>query len=41
MIRMYEIQGFSGANTQKMRLGNPNTAPVSRRARGGRRRGKR
>lgn len=25
MIRMYEIQGFSGANTQKMRLGNPNT----------------
>jgi len=24
MIRMYEIQGFSGANTQKMRLGNPN-----------------
>ena len=23
MIRMYEIQGFSGANTQKMRLGNP------------------
>ena len=26
MIRMYEIQGFSGANTQKMRLGNPNQA---------------
>jgi hypothetical protein len=26
MIRMYEIQGFSGANTQKMRLGNPNAA---------------
>ena len=24
MVRMYEIQGFSGANTQKMRLGNPN-----------------
>src|SRR6266516_895239 len=24
MIRMYEIQGFSGANTQKLRLGNPN-----------------
>src|SRR4051812_9192674 len=24
MIRMYEIQGTSGANTQKMRLGNPN-----------------
>ena len=24
MIRMYEIQGFSGANTQKVRLGNPN-----------------
>jgi hypothetical protein len=24
MIRMYEIQGFSGANTQKMRLGDPN-----------------
>src|SRR5579871_5354519 len=22
MIRMYEIQGFSGANTQKLRLGN-------------------
>jgi hypothetical protein len=29
MIRMYEIQGFSGANTQKMRLGNPN-APGGR-----------
>src|SRR5262245_59338384 len=26
MIRMYEIQGFSGANTQKLRLGNPNAA---------------
>jgi hypothetical protein len=26
MIRMYEIQGFSGANTQKMRLGYPNAA---------------
>ena len=24
MIRMYEIQGGSGANTQKLRLGNPN-----------------
>src|SRR5947199_3832797 len=24
MIRMYEIQGFNGANTQKLRLGNPN-----------------
>ena len=24
MIRMYEIQGFSGANTQKVRLGDPN-----------------
>src|SRR5262245_40168383 len=23
MIRMYEIQGFNGANTQKVRLGNP------------------
>jgi hypothetical protein len=23
MIRMYEIQGFGGANTQKVRLGNP------------------
>ena len=35
MIRMYEIQGFSGANTQKMRLGNPNaparTASAARR----------
>src|SRR6476469_302732 len=29
MIRMYEIQGFSGANTQKLRLGNP-TAPGGR-----------
>ncbi|HMF98707.1 MAG TPA: hypothetical protein VKE96_30610, partial [Vicinamibacterales bacterium] len=29
MIRMYEIQGFSGANTQKLRLGNPN-APGGR-----------
>ena len=30
MVRMYEIQGFSGANTQKMRLGNPNgTAPTA------------
>ncbi|HZP48557.1 MAG TPA: M14 family zinc carboxypeptidase [Vicinamibacterales bacterium] len=29
MIRMYEIQGFSGANTQKLRLGNPN-APGQR-----------
>ena len=28
MIRMYEIQGFSGANTQKMRLGNPNNPPA-------------
>jgi hypothetical protein len=26
MIRMYEIQGTSGANTTKMRLGNPNAA---------------
>jgi zinc carboxypeptidase len=26
MIRMYEIQGFSGANTQKVRLTNPNAA---------------
>src|SRR5437588_12578853 len=24
MIRMYEIQGTSGANTTKLRLGNPN-----------------
>src|SRR5437762_14166140 len=44
MIRMYEIQGFSGANTQKLRLGNPNgtgangvgTAPLSPAAGGGR-----
>jgi len=34
MIRMYEIQGFSGANTQKMRLGNPN-APLAAGGRGG------
>ncbi len=34
MIRMYEIQGFSGANTQKMRLGNPN-APGQGGGRGG------
>jgi len=34
MIRMYEIQGFSGANTQKMRLGNPN-APAAGGGRGG------
>jgi hypothetical protein len=27
MIRMYEIQGFSGANTQKMRLGNGRGGP--------------
>ena len=33
MIRMYEIQGFSGANTQKLRLGNPSTG--SGRAGGG------
>src|SRR5438105_3444571 len=26
MIRMYEIQGNSGANTTKLRLGNPNVA---------------
>jgi Zinc carboxypeptidase len=26
MIRMYEIQGFSGANTQKLRLGSPSTS---------------
>jgi hypothetical protein len=26
MIRMYEIQGFSGANTQKLRLGNPSAS---------------
>ncbi|HEY7289370.1 MAG TPA: M14 family zinc carboxypeptidase [Vicinamibacterales bacterium] len=31
MIRMYEIQGFSGANTQKMRL----NAPSSENGRGG------
>src|SRR5205809_4758206 len=31
MIRMYEIQGFNGANTQKMRL----TAPSGGRGRGG------
>ena len=34
MIRMYEIQGFGGANTQKVRLGNPNgtgaNGPVGR-----------
>jgi hypothetical protein len=34
MIRMYEIQGFSGANTQKMRLGNPNAAGRGGRAAG-------
>src|SRR3989442_5427001 len=34
MIRMYEIQGFSGANTQKMRLGKPNTPPAARSRRG-------
>jgi hypothetical protein len=34
MIRMYEIQGFSGANTQKMRLGNPNAAGRGGRAGG-------
>jgi hypothetical protein len=34
MIRMYEIQGFSGANTQKMRLGNPNAAAGRGRAGG-------
>jgi hypothetical protein len=28
MIRMYEIQGTSGANTTKLRLGNPNTPPA-------------
>ena len=28
MIRMYEIQGTSGANTTKLRLGNPNAPPV-------------
>ena len=31
MIRMYEIQGTSGANTTKLRLGNPN-APAARQA---------
>jgi hypothetical protein len=34
MIRMYEIQGTSGANTTKMRLGNPNAA-AGRGGRGG------
>jgi Zinc carboxypeptidase len=34
MIRMYEIQGTSGANTTKMRLGNPNAAAAGR-GRGG------
>jgi hypothetical protein len=34
MIRMYEIQGFSGANTQKMRLGNSNAAGRGGRAGG-------
>ena len=34
MIRMYEIQGFSGANTQKMRLGNPNAGGRGGRAGG-------
>src|SRR5262249_27596380 len=29
MVRMYEIQGFSGANTQKLRLGPPD-APGGR-----------
>ena len=29
MVRMYEIQGFSGANTQKLRLGTPD-APGGR-----------
>jgi hypothetical protein len=28
MIRMYEIQGTSGANTTKLRLGNPNAPPA-------------
>jgi hypothetical protein len=28
MIRMYEIQGTSGANTTKLRLGNPNVPPA-------------
>jgi Zinc carboxypeptidase len=35
MIRMYEIQGTSGANTTKMRLGNPNAAAAGRGGRGG------
>jgi hypothetical protein len=34
MIRMYEIQGTSGANTTKLRLGNPNV-PAAGGARGG------
>jgi hypothetical protein len=34
MIRMYEIQGFSGANTQRMRLGNA-SAPGGRGGSGG------
>ena len=34
MIRMYEIQGTSGANTTKLHLGNPN-APAGRDGRGG------
>src|SRR6476620_11549132 len=34
MIRMYEIQGTSGANTTKLRLGNPN-APAAGGGRGG------
>ena len=36
MIRMYEIQGTSGANTTKLRLGNPNApagGPAARRRR--------
>lgn len=32
MIRMYEIEGFSGANTRKIRLGNPNTSRGAREA---------
>ncbi len=28
MIRMYEIQGSSGANTTRLRLGNPNVPPA-------------
>src|SRR5258707_13614836 len=35
MIRMYEIQGTSGANTTKMRLGNPNVAAAGRGGRAG------